>query len=151
MNTSELTNKALVLRRLADQFDNIALRQISLDNESASLLSEFRELIPSRSQGFPQERPLNEAPRPGPAKRFRSPSTPGRSPGTLSDSNPTLLSILRTLQEDMGELCKETILARIQGPKCAVKDVKSLSFYLSIMKSRGLVNNPIRGFWRAAA
>ena len=150
MNTSELTNKALVLRRLADQFDNIALRQISLDNESAGLLAEFRELIPEQRE-YPLPAAIARAPKPAQPKRFRSPSTPGRSPGTLSDSNPTLLAILRTLQEDMGELCKETILARIQGPKCAVKDVKSLSFYLSIMKSRGLVNNPIRGYWRAAA
>jgi len=41
MNSSELTERSIYLRRLADQIDNLALDQIALDNRRVELLQDL--------------------------------------------------------------------------------------------------------------
>ena len=145
MNTSELTNKALVLRRLADQFDNIALRQISLDNESAGLLAEFRELIPSRSvPAFVQEAPLNKPVKPANAKRSRKPSI-------NLNTNRVAAAVIRILGSAPLSLHRDELLKRLNVSENMNMLAPAFSQYTSSLKRMGLITNPQRGYWRIAA
>ena len=143
MNTSELTNKALVLRRLADQFDNIALRQISLDNESAGLLAEFRELIPSRSQGVPQEAPLN--------KPVKPKAGPARKPSINVSTNRVAAAVIRILGNAPISLHRDELLRRVNVSEDMTMNAPAFSQYTSSLKRMGLITNPERGYWRIAA
>ena len=149
MNTSELTNKALVLRRLADQFDNIALRQISLDNESAGLLAEFRELIPSRSYSaepprFEQEAPLNKPAKP--AKAGHS-----RKPRINLNTNRVAAAVIRILGSAPLSLHRDELLKRLNVSENMNMLAPAFSQYTSSLKRMGLITNPQRGYWRIAA
>lgn len=132
MNSSELTERSIYLRRLADQIDNLALDQIALDNRRVELLQDLNRFVPP-AVNKPTETPVTFAPQ----------TTYSKRRGVINYSNPrstTCMGILKQFKAaHPSPLHRGDVVANINA--------ESISFYLSSLKYHGLINNATRGFW----
>lgn len=151
MNPSELTEKSVYLRRLADQFDNLALEQIALDNRRAGLLEDFGSLTyPTSARPIVRPEPVRQpcAP-PAPLPTTPVKSKPAFTRALLPLDNPNVKAILSVLRE-CGVNCKlhrDDLFGHANTRGATVKETAALSFYISNLKQHGLITNPERGYW----
>lgn len=128
MNSSELTERSIYLRRLADQIDNLALDQIALDNRRVELLQDLNRFVP------PAVNKPTEKTECAPYSKRK---------GAINYSNPrstTCMGILKQFKAaHPSPLHRGDVVANINA--------ESISFYLSSLKYHGLINNATRGFW----
>ncbi len=128
MNASELNERSIYLRRLADQIDNLALDQIAIDNRRSELLQDLSRFVPT-TVNKPTEK-LESAPY---VKRK----------SVINYANPKSRVCVAILKQFKTK--HPTPLHR--GDIVADIGTESISFYLSSLKYHGLINNPTRGFW----
>ncbi len=130
MNASELNERSIYLRRLADQIDNLALDQIAIDNRRSELLQDLSRFVPT-TVNKPTEK-LESAPD-EPRKSFSFVSY-------VSPESVTCTAIMKQFKaKHPAPIHRRSIVTDV--------DANSISFYLSSLKRHGLINNPTRGFW----